>query len=306
VLTIVIFASGAAAQDTDEPAGYRELVQQAVEEYGSQNYVEARSLFARAHRVYPNARTLRGLGVVAFDLHTYAECVKFLDSALASHVRALSGDLRRQTEELLQRARGFVAVVTLEVRPSSAHVLVDGAPLERSGSGPITLDLGQHQLMFRAPGYVSQERRLAVEGGEQLEIAISLAQGAEDEAGQRAVTPLVSGQPSSLQPWKRAALGTSVAAIALTATAVAMRQKYANESQRVCEDESVSCTKARAQASNWRVVAIAGGGVGALLTTATVVLFALDARRASAPVAHALRGCSPDLSAHGLHCRYEF
>ncbi|MEY4512912.1 MAG: hypothetical protein RLZZ450_5034 [Pseudomonadota bacterium] len=56
------------AQDRLEVPGYRETIAEALIEYEAHNYLEARTLFERAHKLYPNARTLRGLAVVAFEL----------------------------------------------------------------------------------------------------------------------------------------------------------------------------------------------------------------------------------------------
>jgi hypothetical protein len=65
----------AKADDTLAPLAYRETIAEALEEYQAQNYLEAYALFARAHALWPSARTFRGLGVVSFELHRYSEKV---------------------------------------------------------------------------------------------------------------------------------------------------------------------------------------------------------------------------------------
>ena len=55
-------AASVSTQDV-EPEGYRQAVDEAVREFAARNFEEARSLFARADALYPNARTQRGLGL---------------------------------------------------------------------------------------------------------------------------------------------------------------------------------------------------------------------------------------------------
>jgi hypothetical protein len=58
-------ASGGGEPETSvdsEPAGYGEAIDGAVREHELGHFVEARELLLRAHKLYPNARTLRVLG----------------------------------------------------------------------------------------------------------------------------------------------------------------------------------------------------------------------------------------------------
>jgi hypothetical protein len=47
-----------AASSSAERAGYATLIEQALGEYDSHNFAEARALLTQAHALYPNARTL--------------------------------------------------------------------------------------------------------------------------------------------------------------------------------------------------------------------------------------------------------
>ncbi|HKO94285.1 MAG TPA: hypothetical protein VJU61_24195, partial [Polyangiaceae bacterium] len=77
-----------------EPAGYREVVSEALQEFEAQNFEESRSLFHRAHVLFPNARTYRGLGFTEFELRHYPAAIEYLEAALSSSVRPLTADLR--------------------------------------------------------------------------------------------------------------------------------------------------------------------------------------------------------------------
>ena len=157
-----------------EPAAYRALLDQALTEYEAQHFAEARALFARAHALYPNARVLRGLGMVEFELRNYGASVAHLEAALASEVRPLTAALRTRTEQLLARARGFVAHVTLEVTPGSARVLLDAAPVQPTRARTLVLEVGDHVLQVHAEGYLSERRALHVSGGEHESVRIAL------------------------------------------------------------------------------------------------------------------------------------
>ncbi|HEX6239538.1 MAG TPA: hypothetical protein VFZ61_01540, partial [Polyangiales bacterium] len=70
LLAIVSIAASATAQSAAKsgPPGYADAIEQALSELEAANYPEAREEFQRAHAIYPNARTLRGLGMVEFEL----------------------------------------------------------------------------------------------------------------------------------------------------------------------------------------------------------------------------------------------
>src|SRR5688572_7254192 len=64
--------------DPSENPDYKRAVEEALKEYGLGHFEEARSLFRRAHGIYPNARTLRGLGMVEFELRHYVRASQLL------------------------------------------------------------------------------------------------------------------------------------------------------------------------------------------------------------------------------------
>lgn len=162
-----------------EPAGYSAVVDEAISEYAAGRFEEARALFTRAHAISPNARTLRGLGMVAFELRSYAECVQQLEQALASKVKPLNGPLRGQTEGLLARARGFVGRFTLLLQPADTRLVVDGNAVQLLAGRTLDLDVGDHLLELSAPGYDAQRRTLRVTGGETRTLEFDLTDGSQ-------------------------------------------------------------------------------------------------------------------------------
>jgi len=213
-----------------EPAGYRKIVEDAKQEYDRGNYLEARALFAKAFALFPNARALRGQGMAEFELRNYGDSVASLEKALASTVRPLEGSLRTETEQLLGRARSFVARVNVAVEPTAAVVIVDGVPMPLSPQGNLVLEVGSHQLEFRAEGYAPEKRVMKVIGGEEDTIRIVLPR----EQGTQALPLVPSGaattsagappvdasaapkqkRPLYKNPWLWSGVGVATAALA--------------------------------------------------------------------------------------------
>ena len=157
-----------------EPAGYRELIAEALIEYEAKHFEEARALFQRAHALFPNARTMRGQGMAEFELRNYGNAVQCFESALASPQRQLDGALRAETQQLLERAKRFVARVKLELRPGTATVLVDGTLLHASSGSVLLLSVGNHTLEIRAEAHQPVQRVVTVQGGEEQVLEVVL------------------------------------------------------------------------------------------------------------------------------------
>jgi len=251
-LAVLVLAAGssalpARAQEASEPAEYRSTIREALAEYNARNFPEARALFEEAHRLLPNARTLRGLGMTAFELRSYRESVHFLQAALAAQAKPLEGSLRLETERLLRRAERFVAKLTLTLEPSDARVQVDGAPVEVEPGQPLLLEIGAHTIEFSAEGYAPETRTLNVQRRENESWSIVLqrlpepppvvttvptpAETAESalaiEAPEDASAPIDSApsarRPLRKNPWLWTGVGAVVVAGVVTAVVLATR-----------------------------------------------------------------------------------
>jgi len=203
------------ASELTTPPGYREVVNEAIREYNAHHYEEARSLFHRAHTLFPNARTWRGLGATEFELRNYGESVRCLEQSLASEVRPLDPELKTRTKQLLERARGFVAYLQLTVQPASSLAVVDGVPV--ADARELVLDVGDHTIEFRAPGYLPERRRLRVNGGESRDMTVVLTLRIDVATSE----PSHAKRPLYKSPWLWTGVGLVVAGSA-TAMALAL------------------------------------------------------------------------------------
>jgi len=255
--TCLALPSPVSAQASADDSAYRATVDEAVREFGAGRFEEARALFKRAHGLSPNARTLRGLGMTAFELRAYVQAIRELQAALADKRKPLEGELRTKVEALLDKSRKFVGVVRLELEPKSASVLVDGKPAAFEPNGSLLLDAGTHVISATAPEHKATNVRLLVEGDTEQTVRVPLESTAfqqsmiapidaeqqvakEEEERKRAGAQRTSEAStkergrSSTQTW---AIGTLIGAGAFGATATVfwfMGENQYNELEETC------------------------------------------------------------------------
>jgi hypothetical protein len=188
-------AQPADASSADTSQEHKRVLQEAMAEFDRGNWSEARALFEAAHEMQPTARTLRAIGMCAFEEKSYAMAISFLSQALQDSRKALTSEQRKQTEDALWRAREFVAKYQLALSPSETTVRVDGhEPLVLEGK--LLLDPGSHRLSFSAPGYQSSEQTLTVRARETAELAIKLVAVGSSDAIVSAAEPSPSAGAS--------------------------------------------------------------------------------------------------------------
>src|SRR5690349_9095986 len=176
LLGLVLFTAGvrstpAAAQESAEN---KRLLQDALTEFNAGRWDEAYALFKRLNAAAPNARTLRGMGLSAFEARRYATAVTDLSAALEDTRRPLSDEQRKEVQGALEQANRFVARFTLHLQPESAQVSVDGREPQREGPAVLLLDPGPHELLVTASGYKTANRTLDVEAGDRRELSVEL------------------------------------------------------------------------------------------------------------------------------------
>ena len=152
---------------------YRDAINAGLAEYAEGRFGEARALFLRAHATLPSARTLRGIGMCAFEMRDYVGAVTLLAESLTSDVRPLDDAQRTHVTALLARAVMYVGRLTLTVAPESATVLIDGAaPVMYEGVA--ILNPGDHEVTVEAPDLPSAVRRIHVESSGTITLHIDL------------------------------------------------------------------------------------------------------------------------------------
>jgi hypothetical protein len=246
---------------------YDRVLEQAIVAFKARHWTRARLLFERAHELSPSARTLRGIGVSAYEGGDYAAAIHALEAALVHPERQLPPDLREGTALLVQQARERVSMVGLVLEPSDALVRCDGRVTEREPDGSLMLDLGVHLLTFEAPGFTSIERNLTVHAGQRASLRITLVR--ESASTPMALVPASEAlAPTTALPKvqldekvrgavsrpdaastvhstrRMVAYGTSFTTLAAAATAVALLIRGRHLNQRlhdVCDAQPSGC-----------------------------------------------------------------
>jgi hypothetical protein len=166
--------TGAALLTSQSDGDYQRKVADAVAEYDRGNWAEARALFLQAHALQPSARTLRTLGMTAFELRDYASAARELHASLESLQRPLDARLRAEVETLLERTLGFVGRFRVTLDPENAALSVDDQPVQLAADGSLVLGLGKHTLRATARGYAPTQRTMQVEGHEEGIVELNL------------------------------------------------------------------------------------------------------------------------------------
>lgn len=219
--------AAAAPADDAKIQSYRAAIDLGFKEFELANYAEAEQHFLTAAALDRNARVLRALGMVGFELRNYPACIAYLSEALQSGNRPLSDADRTDSEALLRTARGYVARYTIVTRPENAVLQLDDAPLALDASRSALLRVGPHHLEASAPSHRSSRRELQVVGGENLTLQIDLLP--------LAASTQLSDDGSSGSAWSSPWLWIGVGA-AVVGAGIALAFVLQPDKERVVED----------------------------------------------------------------------
>lgn len=161
------------AEPTPQEREYLAVVDLALIEYQGGRWAEANVLFARAHALFPNARTLRGMGMCAFEMRDYVTAIVAIDQSLVHEVRPLEPQQRVELERTLAQSLEFVGRLALVVEPADASITIDGiAPTMRDGVALV--NPGSHDVRAESGDLPPEERRVRVDAGATVQMRIVL------------------------------------------------------------------------------------------------------------------------------------
>jgi tetratricopeptide (TPR) repeat protein len=182
-------------------SGYDELVARGVSAFEAGRYTEARELLQRAHLLYPNARTLRGMGLAAFEAEDYAQAGQDFERALAETQNPLDDAQRAELERLQAEADARTARFRLIGQLPGSVLRVDGDPPLMDLAGFLLMDAGTHTVSLQLAGGEERTLALQAEGGQWSDLDLSAARGPESKnpwvlvAGSAPVPPKAAAQP---------------------------------------------------------------------------------------------------------------
>ncbi len=320
-------AAAAQTRASEDPE-YRTAIEEALQEFNRGNWEEAAALFERAHRLNPSARTLRGMGLTAYEARRYVDAIKHLNDALGETRRPLTQQQREEVSATLERARRFVAHLRVNVEPPNARVTINGRQAQPDGLGDIATDPGLLDVEISAEGYEPALRRVRLTAGGQEELNVQLVRVRTDApasqatvAPQQPSAPMGATQPAptdegggAVGTLKWVVGGVAVAGLITGGVLLAMQQSKAAQFERDCGSEAMFnpetpnpyCDDLRQTVAGtlWNATIITfsvGGGLAAVAT----VLFIVDATDDDAP-ASAKSGCGFGTGDLGVSCQLKF
>lgn len=178
------------SRDEDTQAAYERAAKLGFEEFELGNYAEARARFLEAEGVYSNARILRALAMVEYELRRYPASIAFAERALASTERPLRTTQREDTERLLSMARGYVARYTITLVPKSARLTLDGSEVALGPGGVLFVPVGSHTFEARAPSHRPLSRAIHVLGPGDATLSLILSRRPAEAEVEAEETPL--------------------------------------------------------------------------------------------------------------------
>lgn len=303
------------AQERADTQRYRQLIADALQDFDRGNWEEAGALFAQAHALNPNARTLRGMGLAAFEARHYAKSLRHLRAALEEKRFALTSDQRKTVEQAIERAEKYVGRIRFRLEPAETALKIDGEAIELDAQGELVADPGLLDVEASAPGFDTQLRRVQVNSGEAEEVAIKLV--SEDaEVAEPSASPIRASAPPPAAPTdsgertpairtlKWVTGGLAAAALATGSVALILGESEANKWNRCLDDTVEGCADHHDAAKTDRTIGVIGLAAGGAFAITSVVLFVLDARSESSQ--SGLRTCGPGAGDIGMQCRVAF
>lgn len=201
LLAVCALTSQVHAQGVDVDSRYQALVEDAVMEFGEGRYAEARALFAQAHQLRPNARTLRGLGMTAFELRNYTEAVRMLKASQLSRINPLTAQQQEHVAGLIERAEAFVGTYEIKA-PEGTAFEVDGIRKQVGDDGTLMLDTGKRTVVAVLADGARDSRTIDVRGREHgvLEFHAPAAELAAVPGAPPAAPPAEGAAPAGHTP----------------------------------------------------------------------------------------------------------
>jgi hypothetical protein len=205
---LLLAVAGAAAQDED---GARAQFDRGMELYDAGKYEEAAIAFERAYELKPSYKILYNWAQAENEGGKYARALEVYRRYLAEGGDEIDPERVAQVEGEIQRLESLVGTVVVRCDEPGAVVMVDGlrmgeTPLEE----PITVRLGEREVVVKLAGRELHREVVRVAGGEQVEIQVVAGGGAEEPA-ETPVAP-VEQDEGPKRVWTWVFLGVGAAA----------------------------------------------------------------------------------------------
>lgn len=282
-----------AAVDTETRDRSRAAFRKGVAQLRAQDWAAARASFETAWSLYPHPSILLNLGIARLKtddpVRAEQDFVRFLSEDFGA-----SPDELASAREALAEARTKLATLKVAVTPTTAHVTVDGKPVETvrrggaSGGGEslfaeVRAKPGRHTVAVEADGFTPTTRELdvAAKGEATVTVALAAAQSEPKPA------PPPASATREIVGWSLVGLsGVALVTSGITALrAQSLSDDYADPSNAGFQQADT-----RSEGVAFRTTADVMLGVAVLAGAAGLVLLLTDLGKGSAAVSAARFG----------------
>lgn len=253
-------ADAVTADESAPKPEYEAVLAQALAFHAQGDYASARASMEQAHALEPSARTLRGLGIVAFAQGQHLAALRFLDGALVSEVKALPAELRTSVEQLREQIWLKVGRYEILVEPETGELTIDGAAPDFYAPKVVVLEPGARTIAARAEGRADFTMQLEAKAGarETLRIVLGaapapivvekLVQAEPALATGPTAAPRDAPVPRFTPAWRYAALGTGTALVLGGGIVWLTARTRLDQVSEACEEMAIgACTRTDAR-----------------------------------------------------------
>ncbi len=176
----------------------------------------------RAYALRPASKLLYNLAVVRRDLRRYADALETFETYLAEAGATMDRSRRAEVAREIDKLRGFVGVLRIEVTEAGAEVSVDDHVVGVSPlPGPVRVNVGQRRVTASRQGRQAATV-IAVAGGDEVPVSLRIPRPAAAAAVVPAMAPapMPPASRSSLKPWVAAGV-TAALVVAAAVTGLA-------------------------------------------------------------------------------------
>ena len=281
VLLVTLAPCGLAAAQGSAEDEARAQFEIGVSLFKEGKFEQASVAFARAYELKPSFKLLYNIGQVENELGHFAAALDAYNKYLAEGGDQIEKARLEQVRAEVGRLEKLVGMIAVEGAPPGATVFVDE---RRSGtaplSGPIPVDLGEHQVKVKQGTAELHSEIVKVAGGQQVVVRLgsggaagetpAIAEGPseDEERGEETAVPATTGKPRRVWTW--VAIGVGGAAAVGAAITGGLTMSRAKDIKSDCDGNECPPTssgdldsaKALGNATN-ALIAVAAVGVAA-------------------------------------------
>jgi len=304
VLLGLLLVSTSALADVAEEA--REQFDRGRELYDAGQYEEAAIAFERAYELKPSYKLLYNWAQAENESGNYARALEVYQRYLQEGGEEIDPERVEQVQGEIKRLQSLVGTLVVRCGAQGAVVMVDGRRIETPIDEPITVRLGEREVVVKLEGVELHREVVRVAGGEQVEIQV-VAGGGED--------PLEEPEPAPAGPdggpdrvWTWVFLGVGAAAGITGGVLGGVSMKKTDDFIGECGEPNGTCAESReSERDSIKNISLTAdilyGVAGAAVLTGVILFFVEPDDEPEAQVA-VLPTWTPDSAGIGLTGRF--